>query len=309
VRHLKLPIWGLACAASCLAGCSVEYDARRLIEPPPGNAPARVRGIDLESEFAAGDGAKLSYWVIRHRRAGAVAASRPAASSRPDAARGTVLMIHPLLVSKGWFAPLGLKLADAGWDVVLVDVPAHGGSSGQFITWGAKEKVEFRELMAHATATHRLSDRIYAFGASMGGCVAIQYGAADPRCRGVLALAPPTGLRAVAQLMFPWHDQKSLEARIAKAGELGGFNPNDASALAAAARLDCPLFLAHGRLDLVVPYQQSEELFKACKSSKQLTSFRWLDHVTIQTVHDAWIVNELGLLAQRAEEADAARNK
>jgi alpha-beta hydrolase superfamily lysophospholipase len=178
------------------------------------------------------------------------------------------------MMSKGWFFSLGEQLAANGWDVVLPDLRAHGASGGKYVTWGAKDKRDIKTVVDKLLAEEIIEPKLYAMGASLGGCVAIQYAAFDTRCQGVLALAPPTGVNGVA-------------------GELAGFDATDASAIDAAGKLKCPLILAHGRLDIIVPHNHSEQIYQAASGPKKLISLPLTNHVTVQVGQSGWIVRQM----------------
>ena len=59
--------------------------------------------IDAERRVAASDGVGIDAWVIK---------ARPAEGAEPRNA--TVIVIHPLMMSKTWFFSLGEQLADDG---------------------------------------------------------------------------------------------------------------------------------------------------------------------------------------------------
>jgi len=238
------------------------------------------------------DGTTISYWVILHRVPNPVATAR-------GTGRGTVVLLHPLMMSKSWFFSLGQKLADNGWDVVLPDLRGHGESTGKYITWGAREKGDIKAVMDSLLARKIVSNQIYVCGASLGGCVAVQYAAYDSRCRGCLALCPPASFRQIAPRILPFVPQgELLDARIKFAGEIAGFDPDDASAIKAAGKLRCPLILVHGQWDAIVPYQHSEAIFGAAHQPKQLILQPWKNHATVQIGQDDWLVEQIESLSQ-----------
>ncbi|MBT3200767.1 MAG: alpha/beta fold hydrolase [Phycisphaerales bacterium] len=248
--------------------------------------------IDAHRRVAVADGAEIDVWVIK---------ARPNdGSSYRDA---TVVVIHPLMMSKGWFFSLGEQLAANGWDVVLPDLRAHGASGGKYVTWGAKDKRDIKTVVDKLLAEEIIEPKLYAMGASLGGCVAIQYAAFDTRCQGVLALAPPTGVNGVARRMYPLATQDWLDRTVVCAGELAGFDATDASAIDAAGKLKCPLILAHGRLDIIVPHNHSEQIYQAASGPKKLISLPLTNHVTVQVGQSGWIVRQMSDLAQMTPES------
>jgi len=294
----------LCMMATMLVGCGwmVEEDAKKIVVPAPQphrmmhtrvdqNAKMIAEGkITSFGRAKAPDGTEIAYWIIRHRSAATSSAET----------RGTALLIHPLLTDCEWFLDVGQKLADRNWDVVLVDLRAHGQSGGDYVTWGAKEKYDLKAVMDKLLAQQAVSDKIYAFGASLGGCVAIQYGAIDERCRGVVSVCPPASVRDVARRILFMCSERDLDARLKRAGELAKFDISDASAVEAAKKLRCPLILVHGEWDMVVPYQHSEIIFNAAPPPKMLIPLPWSNHFTAQVWRDDWLVQQIEAVAQLA---------
>jgi uncharacterized protein len=281
-------------------GCGwlIEQDARKIVEPAamPGRLMLKMTGgnnrlvdqgrITKSGFVEAADGTKLSYWVLRHRKVSV-------AATTADQSRGTVVLIHPLMASKWWFLSLGQELSDRGYDVVMPDLRAHGESGGKYITWGAKEKDDIKRIMDDLIGDKVVSRRIYAMGASLGGCVAVQYAAYDKRCRGVVSICPPVGAREVARRILPLPSQADLDQRIAWAGNLAGFDPSQASAAKSARKLNCPIILIHGLLDVVVPTEHSEVILEAAPEPKKLIILNWADHMTVQVGQDEYLADQL----------------
>jgi len=295
--------------AAALPGCAADHDAnaRKLVEPAamPGQVMLALTGspdqlirqgrIDAHRRVKAADGTEIDVWVIH---------SRVADSARPDRkiSRGTVVVLHPLLTSKSWFLSLGETLADRGWDVVLADLRAHGRSGGKYVTWGAKEKHDVKQVMDELLRDKAVSDRIFAFGASAGGMVAVQYAAIDPRCRGVMAVAPPSSAREICRRILPMESEQDFAEALRRAGKLADFDPEQASATAAAAKLRCPLVIVHGIWDFIVPYSHSEAIFQAAPEPKRFLPLL-LDGHASEIARDQWIATQIGSLAEMSKTA------
>ena len=288
--------------AVATGGCGPggTFAARQLVEPDTGLGRAALGGlggptangkVDARRRVEADDGTILDVWVIQGRNASGLVV-------RPAPRKKTVVLLHPMLMSKAWWLPLGRRLAADGYDVVLPDLRAHGDSGGQYVTWGALEKTDIRSIVDAAITEDMLSQDVYVVGASIGGCVAIQYAAVDPRCKGVIALAPPTGAEGAARLMSPFSSPSQLDDTLTRAEAMAGFNRDQASAVKAAEKLKCPLILVHGLLDVVVPMRHSEKIYAAATGPKQFIKLALADHTTVQVGREAWIAERIAELGK-----------
>ncbi len=279
-----------------LAGC-VDSDAHRLTQPgnwqgklalaladPSGKGPENPK-IDQAVQVAADDGANIDAWVIRNR-----AHEKDGSQIKT---RGTILVLHGVFYSKTWFLSLGDVLARRGWDVVLVDLRCHGRSGGEFVSWGALEKRDLKKLMDHLLAKQLVSQNLYVFGFSMGASIALQYAAFDSRSKGVVAVAPPTGIEGVAHLVAPLASQEHIDQVVKRAGELGHFDPADSSAIDAVKHLHGPMLLIHGTMDCVVPYQHSLTLMAAATGEKKLITVPLATHISVQSGRDDWLADRV----------------
>lgn len=257
-------------------------------------------GVDAHRRIAVEKGAEIDLWVIK---------SRPPAGEQGAGQDGaTAVLLHPLITDKRWFLSLGERLAAKGWDVVLPDLRGHGDSSGKHVTWGAKEKHDVKAIVDSLVDEKLIRPRVYVMGASLGGCVAVQYAVIDARCEGVLALAPPTGLAGYVRCVWPLGTEGFLRGRVRAEARKGGYDPQDASAVAAARRLTCPLIVVHGRLDTTVPYAQANAVYDAAPEPKKMVRL-WADHGGVQMGRDDWLVSQMQALAAMAAEAKAGVNR
>ena len=283
MRRYRLILGLMLIMTGASAGCEqalLDEQARKLIVPAdfPGTLSEALTGrgdilveggiIHHQRTVTMTDGADIHVWVLESE----------AHAGQP--ARGTVVVLHPLLASKSRYLMPGVSLARHGWNVVLVDMRAHGRSGGEFFTWGAKEAHDVKAVVDALLADEEITEPLFVYGASAGGCVAVQYAAVDSRVRGVMALAPPAGLSRIGRRILPLLGDADYDRALQRAGEMGGFDPADADPVAAAANLQCPLIILHGWLDAVVPFDHGRDIYDAAPGPKKLIEQQLCGHMT-----------------------------
>lgn len=258
-----------ALALCALAGCGSDRYAHILLEPDTlcgqigedllGSSEQLIRTnkITLARRIDMPDDTPIDVWVAK----------------APAASRGTVLLLHDLGDSKAAFVGqdnLAGLFTRRGFDVVMPDLRMHGRSGGQYVTFGAQERFDQQRVVNQLLDDKTVSEPLYVLGIGLGGSVAVQYAAIEPRVQGVLAVAPPQNMRTYGERLFPLLSREQVADVVERAGQIAGFEPSDASAVRAAARLHCPLLLMHGRLDRTVPYTDSQAIYAAAGGAKEL---------------------------------------
>ncbi|MFK7985476.1 MAG: alpha/beta hydrolase [Sandaracinaceae bacterium] len=186
--------------------------------------------------------------------------------------RGTVLVLHGVRDDKRSMIDVGRALRDRGMRAVLVDLRGHGGSSGQFLTYGVLESQDLSHLLDHLDALNMLAGPVSVLGASYGGAVGIQLSARDARVRAVASLSTFASLREVVPpqarvelssvgWLLP---DRVIDLIVDDAGELGGFSPDAADTRVAITRTGARVLLVHGREDRRVPYEHARALLDSC---------------------------------------------
>lgn len=307
---------GFVTLLALVAGCADDHYATMIVQPDTGygKLQAKLVGsasqlqarhrIDWHGQIQSTDKTLIDTWVVNARPPKGPLADNGSAS------RGTVVLLHGLGDSKASYLGAAQKLADKGYDVVLPDLPGHGDSTG-YVTYGACEKYYLTAVMDYLTAQKKISGPLYVFGVSLGGTVAVQYAAADPRVQGVLAVAPYKDAQSMARLMLrpiaPMMSQANFERVLLRAGDMAHFNPETASGVQAAAKLRCPLVVVYGMLDLSVPTSQSQAVYDAAPQPKKLIAVTpGPEQLALGILWDAWIADQMDTLARNGLKAVSA---
>jgi pimeloyl-ACP methyl ester carboxylesterase len=181
-----------------------------------------------------------------------------------------------------------------GYDVLAYDSRAHGASGGEYCTYGYHERHDLSRAL-DAVGAH---DAIL-IGVSLGGAVALQAAAIEPRVKGVIAVAPFADLASIVRDRSPWFaTEADRAAALAGAGRLAGFDPNEASPVRAAPRITVPVLLIHGARDGKTPPEHSRRIFRALGDPKELCIIASAGHDDILARAGTWRVIECWLSAR-----------
>ncbi|MCK4600880.1 MAG: alpha/beta fold hydrolase [Phycisphaerae bacterium] len=290
---------------SCLgAGCKHESIARTLVAPNTGGGKLAIRmagtgeqlikggKIDTYRRVKAPDGTEIDVWVIKAKQAD---------KTESTSSKGTVVVLHSLGKCKADFPFFGIgeRLAKMGYDVVLPDLRHHGRSGGNFITYGAKEKHDVKAVVDALLSEGLIGPDVYVFGDELGGTVAIQYAAIDPRCKGVMAVTAYQDFRTISRRStWCWAmSDEDFEKVLAIAGKTAKFDPAEASAVEAAKKLRCPLLLVHGLLNMSIPLSHSEAIYKAAPQPKKLIVLT-AEQIILPAYMEDWIAEKIDMLAR-----------
>jgi pimeloyl-ACP methyl ester carboxylesterase len=203
-----------------------------------------------------------------------------------DEPRATVLVLHGIRAQGLWMLDTAEALAAEGYRAVVVDLRGHGGSTGETLSFGVHEARDLSRVIDELAARGLLAGNLGVFGHSYGGSTAIQLAALDPRVKSVVAASAFAEMREevphYVRTMLPGVGHllsDDFYQRVVKdAGKRGGFNPDDASAAVAATQTQAPILLLHGLEDIVVPPQNSQQIYQGAPSGSKLVYLRDLGH-------------------------------
>jgi len=280
-------------AVAFLVGCGPQQYAEQFIHPrtTPGKVHLQLKGtgeqmvqagrIDQHRRLAGADGVEIDVWVIE---------AKPTAAGGDG--RATVLILHDRGQSKATYPCPGLaeRLAKKGYDVVLPDLRYHGRSDGERFTYGVKEKQDLRAVLDALIAEKTVHPNVYAFGSQFGGMVAVQYAAFDPHCRGAVVLDPRLSLRQAARRELALLSAEEFEKVMQAVAQQGQFDPQQASAVRAAAELKVPLLVLGLRALRMNDYQT---LVDMAAGPKELYTPALGEHGAVVALHEDWLADKV----------------
>ena len=246
--------------------------------------PLRVRGAGpppphCEDTFFDGDGVRLAAWRCR------------ATAER----RGTIVTLHGFGDNRRGAVGIITRYLPRGFDVIAYDSRAHGESGGDVCTYGVYERNDLRRVIDALDG-----GPVVLMGASLGGAVALQEAAHDPRIAAVIAAESFSDLRTIAWERAPSYFTAPMIQRAFELAERQGrFRVDDASPERTAALIAAPVLLVHGAKDIDTPPDHSRRIYRALKGTKRLILVPAAGHnhslqPEVWPEIDAWIESALG---------------
>ena len=243
-----------------IAAGALLFPSRRPVidRPPEGCADATFDGVDV----------RLSGWRC---------------AAKGDR-RGTVILLHGVADNRAAVARSAPWFTDVGFDVIAYDSRAHGNSEGSMCTYGFFEKQDLRRVI------DAIDGPVALLGTSLGGAVALQEAADDPRVVAVIAAEVFSDLRTIANERVPIPlPQTIIDRALALAEERARFNVDAVDVAAAAARITRPVFLIHGADDHETTPDHSRRVYASLRGPKQLLMVAGAGHNQSLARGDVWI--------------------
>ncbi len=267
-------------ARSIVWGPNTDKKVDPSLDPTP-EALAQI-GVTKQLRVDVGPPpASLSLWVV----------DPPAQASAPVTnPRGTVLILHGINDHKDTMLGVGKQLAARGYRSVLIDLRAHGRSSGQWLSFGAVESKDLSQVVDAIQAQGLLAGEVGVFGPSFGGGIAIQFAGRDSRVKAAVSVCGFTSMRdvtpRVVRLYAPWPAKwllldSTIQRAVTEAGRVGNFDPDEASALRAIQCTKAQVLLIHGKNDVKIPPSHSQRLHAAAPDHSRLVLLEGEDHDSV----------------------------
>jgi fermentation-respiration switch protein FrsA (DUF1100 family) len=212
--------------------------------------------------FASADGKRLHGWLFR---------------SRTQPAPFTVIYCHGNSGNVTHVAWIAEYLASRGLDVLAFDYRGYGRSEGETPDeWG---------LYADADAAYDYltrergvpPERVALYGLSLGTTAVIDV-ASRRACASLVVESGLSSASDMAGVALPWLP-----------GWLHWMGKNRFESARKIASVRCPVLVAHGALDEVIPVEQGRALYTAAREPKQLKIIARGDHFLPNSGGDSYL--------------------
>jgi pimeloyl-ACP methyl ester carboxylesterase len=318
VKHFRAV--ALAGAALLLGGCVSSILAHKIVAPPNksgikplfadwemlerapdafaatwivdvGPPKAKIAVASIEpGDYGFVYELKMTYTDGKEPHIDALDASwRPAYQARRMPVRGTILLLHGYLQNRNYVVPWAVRLAQAGFRCVVLDLRGHGTSTGDHISFGAFESRDVTQVLDDLARRGWDVSHVGLFGVSYGASIALLTAGHDSRVSTVVALEPfASAERAVPELMraaFASEAQGITDRQFAaahlKEAKIAGFQWREADIQAALARTRAPVLFIHGEKDTWLSPDHSRELLRQAPAGSRLVLAPRENHVSL----------------------------
>jgi uncharacterized protein len=201
----------------------------------------------------------------------------------PGSRRETLILVHGLGASRAGLLPMSVDLHVRGYNLMLLDLRAHGQSEGELSTLGVKEVRDIRAAVGYLKTQPEVdADRIGIYGGSLGGAVALLSAGTMPELRAVVVDSTFASARWVidhqlhALLNLPdWFGPLLLTVGSLEAG----ISPDDAAPAVAAAHLgERSLLIIHGTADGTFDVENARLIYAAASGPRDLWILDGVEH-------------------------------
>lgn len=261
--HIAALVLGLFAAAIVIvlaAGEMLSRPARSRIGAVP--AGLDVHGVTLATPSAGA----VSGWFIPGKPGG-----------------GAVLLLHGVRSNRNQMVARARFLHAAGYATLLIDLPAHGESGGDRITFGVREAQGVRAALDYLRQT-ALGERIGVIGVSLGGASL------------VFADVLPAPSAVVLESMYPTIAEAVTDRLVMRFGASGqaiaplllwqlpirlGVSADELKPIDGIGKLRAPVLIASGMLDQQTTIAETRRLFAAAAEPKALWEVEGAAHVDL----------------------------
>jgi pimeloyl-ACP methyl ester carboxylesterase len=204
-----------------------------------------------------------------------------------------VVIVHGVGDSLESFVDQGLAFAGRGHTVLLLDTRGHGGSEGDLITLGAREREDVRAAMDRLRQDKMAGAGLLLVGHSMGAVAVLRAAAGQTDVRAVIAEAPydtfrETITRHAALLYHLPRWVPLIPLSIALAEWRGGFDADEVDAMAAASQNRGALLAIADGADVRMPEAVVRRVFDAHPGPKRMWVAPDAGHVGASLHPDYW---------------------
>jgi alpha-beta hydrolase superfamily lysophospholipase len=260
----------LAVAASLVVAVLAVVAAGEMLSRPVncaiGEPPADLQAASVRSPVSASQ--SIAGWLTR---------------GRPG--HGAVLLLHAVRANRLQMLGRARFLHAAGYSVLLVDLPAHGESPGDHISFGAHEAASVSSALTFLRNEFP-GERIGVIGVSLGAASFVLSRPSEPPSAVVLESMYPTISEAVANrlaIRFGAFGARLSPLLLWQLPLRIGVTEEQLRPIDALPAQHAPLLLISGADDRHTTWAETERIFAAANQPKELWAVQGAAHVDLHT--------------------------
>lgn len=248
-----------------IVGCKTDFLAKKLMfhptKYPVGNWDSKIivnNDTFTEVRFRNSSDQELVGWYFDYQKIQKANAARFNNSEHSDQlnnkTQGSILYCHGNGANISYLFDFALQLSfDLHCNVLIFDYAGYGKSDGEPTAKGILDDGRAaRDWLAKHDGISR--EQVIVYGQSLGGSVAVDL-AANDGARGLIVESSFTSLGDMGRKLFPILPANYLlRERLASVEKIS--------------KVNCPVFISHGKSDEVIPFAQGQRLFDNAKEPK-----------------------------------------
>lgn len=195
---------------------------------------------------------------------------------------GVVILVHGIRGSRLTMLERARLLHASRFATVMIDLQAHGESTGDSITIGHLEKHDVRAAVEYARRKHP-SQPIGLVGVSLGGAAAVLASPLDIDALVIESVYPDVDAaihNRVSARLGPVAAIPS-ELLLVQLGPRLGISRSELRPIDQISKVDCPVLVASGTADLHTTVSETRAIFNAARQPKELHLFDGAGHVDL----------------------------
>ncbi len=197
----------------------------------------------------------------------------------PSKNQAAIILLHGFGNNRAQMLPELEILAKHGYGVLAFDLPGHGTSTGDLVTWGDREQMSLVTaitFVSHLPGVDR--ERIGALGFSMGGSTVVEVAAVDPRLKAIVATGTYTTLTdELDHEASKWGLLSQIPMK--KAMQVNGVAVDQVHPIDVICKISPrPVLLIDGTDDVSTPVEMESRLFAAACEPKDLWLVKGAHH-------------------------------
>jgi len=207
--------------------------------------------------------------------------------------KNTAIIVHGYK-SQGWTDGViqAYNYIRHGFNVLISDNRACGGSEGKYLTFGVHE-CEDVALWAKMISERIPNGNIVLHGTSLGGATVTMCSAQDlPNLKVVVEdcayLSMQWEFEHMMKLFLGFVPKRAIKSAEKIAKKKLGFDFTAKSPINSVKEAKCPIFFVHGKADTFIPYESAERLYAACPTDKEILLVEGCGHGGSQIVGDEY---------------------